>query len=232
MRTMIVLAGLLCAPMLTHADSPLRHMAPSISVSAQGETSIAPDQASIHIAVITRALTATEAGKENARVSTAVQQALRKAGVEKDLMRTANYSLQPDIRYERDQQRLAGYIATNTLHVRVTDMGNVGRVIDQATQAGANHINAIQFESSKAAEARQTALTRAIERARGDAEAMARAAGGKLGALIELSTEQLIPEPMHRMESMTRMQDSATPIAPGEITVEARVLGRWAFVPR
>jgi len=84
--------------------------------------------------------------------------------------------------------------------------------------------------SSNTDVARRQALADAIAKARGDADAMARAAGGKLGPLLEIATTDEGgdgPRPLFR----ARMSASApTPIEAGELTVRVRVNARWHFV--
>ena len=70
-----------------------------------------------------------------------------------------------------------------------------------------------------------------------DAEAMARAAGGSLGALVQLGTEQSGMRPGVTEVSVTGSlaravpQAVATTLSPSEIEVTARVVGQWRFVP-
>jgi uncharacterized protein YggE len=81
---------------------------------------------------------------------------------------------------------------------------------------------------------REAALTEAVEQARRGAESMARAAGGDLGTLIEVTTQwQSAPPPtprgLFRLELPVNLP-SGPAITPGPMVVTASVLGRWAFV--
>src|SRR5256885_1862146 len=79
----------------------------------------------------------------------------------------------------------------------------VGPVIDTALGKGANRIQALEFYSSNTDAGRRQALAEAIGKARGDAEAMARAAGGKLGPLVEASTTESGPRPLYRLAGVS-----------------------------
>jgi uncharacterized protein YggE len=116
------------------------------------------------------------------------------------------------------------------VEVRRTDQ--VGPVIDAALGKGANQINAVQLFSSNTDAGRRLALAEAIAKARGDADAMARAAGGKLGPLLEIATtdDGGGPRPMYRSAMSARAAYAPTPIEPGELTVQVRVSARWHFV--
>jgi uncharacterized protein YggE len=60
---------------------------------------------------------------------------------------------------------------------------------------------------------------------------MARAAGGQLGALIELTSEQVdvIRPPMPRFDMMQKASVE-TSIQPGDEKITASVTGRWRFI--
>ncbi len=116
--------------------------------------------------------------------------------------------------------------------MRTDKLDRVGAVIDAAIKKGATNIAGLLFYSSNVDEARRGALGQAIENARRDAEVMARAAGGQLGALIELASQQFDvirpPMPMFDMRQKAAME---TPIQPGEEKITAMVTGRWRFIP-
>jgi len=95
-------------------------------------------------------------------------------------------------------------------------------------------INSLSFYASSIDEARRQAIAAAVASARADAEAMARAAGGTLGALIELSTggPTIPPRPMYDMAARGKtMMAEATPVNPGLQTVTVFVTARWRFEP-
>jgi uncharacterized protein YggE len=97
-------------------------------------------------------------------------------------------------------------------------------------------INALSFYASSIEEPRRQAIGLAVASARADAEAMALAAGGTVGGLIELSTQgpTVPPRPMFDLAQQRGKvaMAEATPINPGQQTVNVYVSARWAFVPR
>jgi len=206
----------------------------SIVTTGQGETQVTPDRAAIRVTVETRASTAAEAAAENARRSRATQDSLRTAGVAASQISTAGYSVSPEYRYERATgQRIVGYVAHNTIRVETKQLDHVGALIDAAMAGGANTIGDVEFSSSNSDEARRTALVSAVQQARADADAMARAAGGTLGALEQLS---VTPMGMYRPVMLAKAQVAAadaapTPIEPGELTMNMTVTATWTFVP-
>jgi uncharacterized protein YggE len=208
---------------------------PQIVTSGQGESKIAPDRARIEISVQTRATTAAAAGSENARKQQAVLDALRKLGFAGDQLSTVNYSLYPEMQYDKEGRtaRVVGYSATNTVRVEVRDLSLVGKAIDASLTAGANMISSLTFYASNTDDARRAALASAVAHARADAETLAKAAGGSVGTLLEISTGEVrLPIPMNKvmMRSAAGQVADGTPIDPAEQTISAYVTARWTFV--
>jgi uncharacterized protein len=212
-------------------------MPPQIAVSGVGETRVTPDRAIINIGVFSRATTAATAARENARKQQGIIDTLRALGIPREQISTTQFNVQPEMRHipQSGRNEITGYSVNNTVRVEVRQLGQVAAAIDAALGKGANQINSLDFVVFNADEPRRRALAQAIERARLDAEAMARAAGGSLGTLLELSTAYA-PVPVMRRDIMMatagRAQaDVATPIEPGEEMIRAVVTARWQFVP-
>ena len=243
----IASAGLVaCAPAMAQQPVPasggmmMSHPAPvpMIVTSGQGETKITPDRARLEISVQTRAATAADAGAQNARKQQSVLDALRKIGFASEQLSTVNYNLFPEMQYDKNGQspRVVAYNATNTVRVEIRDVGMIGKAIDASLEAGANMISSLSFFSSNSDAARRSSLAAAVARARSDADAMAAAAGGSIGALIELSSNDFAPPVIFNraamMSDMAAKVGNATPIEPGEQTITTVVNARWTFVPR
>jgi uncharacterized protein len=243
----VVIAGAVaCAPAMAQQTAPgpapmsMAHMppTPTIVTNGQGETKITPDRARLEVSVQTRAATAADAGAQNAKKQQSVLDALRKMGFTSEQLSTVNYNLYPEMQYDKNGQspRVVAYNATNTVRVDIRDVGMIGKAIDAALEAGANMISSLSFYSSNSDAARRSALASAVARARSDAEAIATAAGGTIGALMEISTNDFAPPVIYNRAQMagdmSAKMATTTPIEPGEQTVTAIVMARWAFVPR
>jgi uncharacterized protein YggE len=114
----------------------------------------------------------------------------------------------------------------------VRKLSQVGSVIDAALAHGANMIASLQFYASNTETARRAAIATAIEKARADADAAARAAHGTLGSLLEINVGAYSPPPPQPM--MMRMAAGAaqadTPINAGDQTLSVEVSTRWRFL--
>jgi uncharacterized protein YggE len=189
----------------------------------------------VFVGVQTRGATAAVAGRDNAQRQRAIIDTVLALGIPREQISTENYSVFPETRYDRDTQKptVTGYVVNNVVRVEVRRTEQVGSVIDAALAKGANQINSLEFFSSNTDAARRQALADAIAKARGDAEAMARAAGGSLGPVLELTTFESGPRPLARADlAMARTAQAApTPVEPGELTLHVTVSARWQFVP-
>lgn len=235
MRGFVAVFSLIIAPLTLQSQASNEALVPHITVIGRGETKISPDRANIQISVQTRAPSAGAAGSANATRQRAVLDALRKTGLSDDQLSTANYNVHPEYRYEANRNPIVvGYVATNTIVAELRDLSKVGAAIDASLGAGANMISALNFYASNIQQARQSAITAAVQIARTEAEVGARAAQGQLGGLLELTIGAYYappPRPMMAMARMEAAQAPETPVQPGQETVTVEVTTRWRFLP-
>ena len=97
------------------------------------------------------------------------------------------------------------------------------------------NVSGLSFFVSDPGPVRRAAITHAVTTARADAEALATAAGGRLGEILEMSTTPIMVQPVFARGMMAKggAADMAmqTPVEPGQETVEAMVSVRFRFVP-
>lgn len=235
--TSLLLGALMAAPLAAqNATAP--PSPPTVEVTGSGEAKVTPDRALVYVGVQTKGRTAALAGQENAKLATAILDAVRAAGIAREQIGTMSYNVNPAYRFYPDGRKpeLTGYDATNTVRVEVRNLELVGKVIDAALGAGANNVSGISFFASQLEATMRDALGNATTNARLSADVIAKAAGGTLGALVSISSQlQDLPRPVERamvMSMRAKAADEPTPIAaPTEQTVTAVVVGRWQFVP-
>ena len=226
--SVVVLASLLSG---SAALAQTNTLAPTINATGVGRREVAPDKATIVLGVETRSKTPAAAAAANADRMTRIRTALTRAGVAERDISTSRYSLHFEQgRTPADTQ----YVATNMVTVVTRNLDQVGRLIDTGLGAGANNINSLFYDLTDRASAEATALADAVADAKRQAEVMAQAAGGRLGDLVELGTQQPQYRPYAADMAMMRMEASQaapTPVSPGAVTVSASVSARWRFVP-
>ena len=226
--------AVVCAASASAQDMS-RPTIPQIVTTASGEVRLTPDRATIQIGVQSRAATAAAAATQNATKQRAIIDAIKARGVPAEQIATSNFNVIPETRYDREGQaapRTTSYLVINTVNVELRRIDQVGPVIDAALVAGANQINSLTFGITNADSARRVALAQAVSKSRADAEAMARAAGGSLGPLLELnSVDQYIPGPPRPFDMrVAATAEMKTPVEAGEETIRATVTARWQFL--
>ena len=237
MRFLSLLAALVAASPLAAQPPGPGPQPPRIVTSGEGEVKVTPDRATIFVGVQSRALTAAAASGDNARRQRAIIDTLKALGVPSDQIATQNFSVSPEMVYPQGggSPKLTGYVVNNTVRVELKKIEQMGSVIDASIAKGSNQINSIQFSVADVATPRRAAIAEAVRNARADADALAAAAGGSVGQLIELSTAGRSGGPI-TYEAPAEMVRSAqavpTPISPGQQTVAATVSATWTFVPK
>jgi uncharacterized protein len=208
-----------------------------LEVSGSAEVQVSPDRATVAFAVEVEAPTAAEAGQANATQMTAMVAAVRGTGLPGLRVETFGYALDPVYRYDEPDRRprIDGYRVRNHVRAIVPDPQEVGRVIDAAISAGASRVASLTFDASDTDSARQEALRLAVQRAKGEAEAIAGAMGVQLGAPLEVRGGAAAPPPFFpaaRDGLMIMEAAVATPIEVGTQSVSASVTIRYHLLPR
>lgn len=223
-----VLAALLAGPM--EADAQDIRQPGTIRVSATGEARTPPDRAWADFGVETEAATAGQAAEQNARKMEAVIAALVRAGVPRENVRTSDFNVFPVHENLRDgstgEPRIRGYRAANLVTAQTDDVRRVGPLVDAALAAGANRIQGVRFGMRDPDRARDAALRDALRRARAEAAVLAEGMGVQLGRVLDVSTAATPPMPYpvaYRMAAQMADAGAATPIEPGQQTVNATV---------
>jgi len=197
-------------------------------VATSGEAVVrhAPDRAFVNVTVETRAKSPRDAQSQNADVMTNVQRQLRAADVPKDAIRTLSFTVEGEYDFTNGRRVLRGFVARNAIELRVDDLGRLGELVDRATSAGATSIGDVRFDLKDRHAAEQQALNAAVQDARARAEAMASAAGRTIQAIWRIIDERAgdpTPRPMLGAVRTMAAEPATTPIAAGEIEIQARV---------
>lgn len=201
----------------------------TISVTAEASASVTPDRARLRFAIETESATAADAADRNGDLTTRAIAAVRALADDDDELSTTGFSISPV--YSRDgDRRVVGYRVMNALVVTLNDIDRVGPVLDAAVGAGANRVDGLEFYAADSRAAYLDALGRAVERARAEAETMARAAGGQLGRVVSLQSNQTGQPVARAMAEGLAM--AATPIEPGDQTIGASVRLQIQLVAR
>jgi hypothetical protein len=197
-----------------------------ITVTAEGKASGKPDLAMITLGVETRDPEAHKAAEQNNSQMAEVMAALREVGVAEEDIRTVDYSIQADIIWEDNRQRVVGYVVVNSVLVKMRDTDKVGDVLDAATEAGANNIYSIQFTFEDPSTLREQARAAAMTEARSKAEALAQLGGVGLGQPRQISESFVEPWTVYAEKAYARAPSAdvtTTPVSAGQLEVTVQV---------
>ena len=197
-----------------------------IKVSGQGESSAAPDMATIQTGVTIQAKTAVEAMDENNAAVEKIMADLKGMNVAEKDMQTSQFSVQPVYdRGDRGQRKpdIIGYRVSNQLRVRVRDLDNLGGLLDTVIRSGSNQISGISFGVDDSTAVMNEARVKAVANAKARAELYAKAAGVRVGKVISIDEQQSVfPPPVMYGRSM-EMKAGSVPIATGEQDFKANI---------
>jgi hypothetical protein len=190
----------------------------SIRVTGDARVTAKPDRVQIDIGVTTRAAKSQEAASQNAQQVAAVLAAVRKAAGPGADLKTVSYALNPNYQYHPNgaEPTLEGYTAVNVVRVTLDELPKMGAVIDAATQAGANHVQGIQFTLRDQDSVRAQALREAAQRARAEADVLAAALGLKVLRVLTVEENSPRVTPIFYGGAPRAMAGGAAPATPVE----------------
>lgn len=204
----------------------------ALHVSASSTVKGKPDRALISISVLTQSSKAQEASEQNARKTATVMAELKKLLGAKGEVKTADYQLSPAYDHRPGKEAvISGYSASNMLQVALNDLDSVGKVIDAATQSGANSVPSLQFVMKDDSALRKQALQDAVAKAKSKAEAMAAAAGVKIVRILSLTEGISVDRPMFMQAKRMDAMAASTPIEAGDLDISASVSVSFEIAP-
>jgi len=235
----VCLSFLAALPVAAQEATMQQPLVPVLTVSANGESRVAPDEATVRLGVSAQATTARDAQDQVNRTAGAILEAVRKLGIPADRIQTSELNLGPVYgqgRPDREPQepRIVGYQSSNVVSIQVEQLDKVGPVIDAGLGAGANRLEGVMFGLRDDRKARAEALTNAVEEARVKADALARALKVRLVRILEVAEGGVAVMPQPFLRGRVAMESAAmadTPVSAGQVGISASVTVRWEIAP-
>jgi uncharacterized protein YggE len=205
-----------------------------VAVTGSAATFVKSFYVTVHINISSLSKKAAESTRRTAELHGSILSALNSIDVLD--IHTQEYRVAP--RWEQDDKgrnkKFLGYQASHSVIVSLSDTENIGQVVDTAIQAGAKNINSINFHYEVPESLQQILLAESVDQARERAETIAAAAGGRLGDLIEISTQDAARAMRREIPSEVQVSYcrvvGGTRINPQGRNVRMVVLGRWKFI--
>ncbi len=220
---------------LCNAAAPAQpERVPELTVHGEASLQVPADQMRITVGVVTHGVTAEAALEDNTDKMGEVEKALQRAGLGKEEYRTGFFQIEPKWEIRPRQAAwdwkpgITGYIVRNSFKVVSRQIKLTGKIIEAATSAGANDIQALTFDLADPRHSRAAAIEQATANARADAVTLAAAAGVELIRVLSLQLDGSPAAPM-RVEMRPMAFDegmaagASPPITAGDVTVGAGV---------
>jgi uncharacterized protein len=225
-RQMLMIVMLLALTSAATAQQPQTPAEPVVVASGQGVVFAVPDRAWIGVSAESRAPSPREAQRLNAEAMRPVQDKLRAAGVPADAIRTTAYDVQYEWDFVNNKRVGRGYVARNSIEVRVDAIDRVGELLEIAVGAGATALGSIRFDLKDQAKLEREALRLAVLDARAKADAAASGAGRTVDRIlrVEEGGVDVPPMPVRTMRQAAQGQVAFAepPISAGQMEIRAR----------
>jgi uncharacterized protein YggE len=200
------------------------------TVSAGGEASGVPDTAHVNLGV-TKSATTVEAAKNQVNeIANNLVSDLKGLGIAEKDIKTTDFSVNPDYDFSAgDTQKIKGYTVSQNFAVKVVPLDSANKVIDAATARGVNNLGGISFTLNDDAQQKleEQARGEAITKAKTKAESIAKAAGIRLGRIVNVQENNAaLPVRMFDMKATANQSLEAAPetqVQPGQNTVNVTV---------
>jgi uncharacterized protein YggE len=217
----------LLVPASMSAQSPVQPAEPIVVVIGEGLVQAVPDRAWITIGAESRAPSPREAQRRNAELMQPVQDKLQAAGIAPDAIRTIGYDVQYEWDFVNGKRVGRGYVARNTIEVRIDSIDRIGEYLEIAVGSGATSLGGIRFDMKEQAKLEREALRMAVADARSKAEAAAAGAGRSIDRILRIDEQGGVAPPvplrLMREAAQSAAADTAPPIAAGQMEIRARV---------
>lgn len=188
-----------------------------ITISGEGKVTAIPDIAVVMLGMQTEKKSVADAQRENTRVMNELQNRLKALAIPPDDVTTSQYSVYPQYDWNDGRQTLRGYQVNQEVTVKIRDFDKISPVLALVGELGLNQVGGLNFSIDDPEQLRQEARISALAQAKRKAEALARAAGVRLGKIVSFSESGggVPPVPVYALKGMGGDAAVAPEIAPG-----------------
>jgi len=205
--------------------------APGVITTGDATVKVRPDIAIITVGVTAQAATAADAQSQAAERIARVLDRAKTLGIAEQDTKHGGYSIQPQYAYGPNQApKITGYQASQQIVLTYRNVDQAGKALDALVQNDGATNAGLQFALSDPKGAQADARAKAIADARSKAQAMADAAGVRLGAAISVSDQSAGPAgPSGRFEVAQPAPSAPTQIPVSDLDIVIRVTVQFAI---
>ncbi len=221
-------AGLIDASAQTARDGKMR-------ILGRATVEATPDYAVVRVGITNKAATPSAALDQNSTIARKMIEFAKRFGIDEKNIQTDSVNLQPATKSVRDpsgnfRQEPDGYIASNLIRAKLTELARLGTFMRQILDEGATNIAGVEFGVSNVEQVADQARAQAVENAIHQAQRLAEAAKVKLGPIHEIVHPPRIqfqhPDGVADM-AMRQVRRPAVPIEAGTVKIAAEVDITW-----
>lgn len=198
-----------------------------ISVSASGEVTLSPDIATFNVQVDeTQKTTSLALNEANKKMSQVLKILYKYEIADKDIS-TNSINLNPQYNWEDGKQILIGQNARQSISVKLKDLSQLGKIIDEISEISNINLYSINFDKEDKTIAYEEARALAVKNAIAKAKTLSSAANMELGKPISISEGSTPSYVYDRVNSSKMMMAEAssyqTQTPTGELTISTSV---------
>jgi uncharacterized protein YggE len=211
-----------------------------VTATGDAEVRVAPDEVVVTLGVETEDPQLDVAKSHNDDIVRRVLERLQGFGVADDHIQTEYIGIRPTYDYlAYGLPRLRGYNVQKTIVVTLADLSKFEDMLSGVLEAGANYVQSVEFRTTELRKYRDQARALAIQAAQEKATALAGELDQELGEPVTITEEQSYWRSWYGygwgsrwgdsgsqnvvMETGSSTLEEGATIAPGQITVNARV---------
>jgi uncharacterized protein len=206
-----------------------------VTVSGEAEEEVAPDRAILTVSLVSKDKDLNAAKRDNDAMVEKLVAISRDFKIAKEKVGTSGLYISPEYSYDKGKQQFIGYTVNRTLRITMDDLSIHERVLSAIVDAKIDQVNGVEFTLADPEARAKAVRVKAVGNAHEKAEALATAAGAKLGQVIAISTTGEAMPPPRPMMAMSRMagaaagESSVAPSLPGQITLHESVTVSYAL---
>ncbi len=156
----------------------------TMSIAVEGKVTATPDIVMVSTTIQNDAATQAAAQTVNNQNTAKASAYLKSQGIADADIQTTYYNLSPKYDYSSNTPKIVGYTASETFTVKVRDLSSVSAILAGLPSNGVFSIDSTNYDFANPDTYRQQALAQAFSNAQSQAQALASAAGVKLGQLV------------------------------------------------
>jgi hypothetical protein len=203
-----------------------------ISASGQARQATIPDRAALFFLIEPQAMSVEEASNRLTVVEKAVLDTLRRFGLPAGAIQVFNNGVAPYRNNMNPSMSGPSFAGRSMIRVELTRLDQLPAITAAGLAKGASFVNSPTYSFSGADSVRRALLPQAFQTAQREAEVLARAAGGRLGRMLDLSSTtgpSFINEANQQVYISSMSYDNGQRIIPSS-TVVVSVTTRWVLI--